>query len=94
MTKPIELLLEKLEEISDVIKRAYRNDLDKENIEELVEIYNQYFYAIQLIQSHSEIKYKFSRFIPYNNGKVTNRYCWVTKHMEVIEKRTYKKQTK
>ena len=92
MTSPIELLLERLDEVSDAVKKAYRNELDKETIEELVDVYNQYFFSVQLLQDHLEIKHKFSKFIPYINGKVGSRYCCIKTHMDIIKSKKYEKQ--
>lgn len=86
--QPIEILNERLEEISDVIRAAYRNDLDSEELDELIEVYNSYFMAVQLIQSHLDIKYKFSKFVRLRNNNVTNRYACVKTHLRRTIKKT------
>jgi hypothetical protein len=67
--KPIEMLNEKLDEISYAYRRAYRNKCDDETMEELTNRYNQYFFAIQLLNSFDEIPYRFSKLIYRKNNR-------------------------
>ena len=77
---PIIDLTNKLEEIAEVIKNAYRNELDKKEIDLLVDVYNNYFYAIQLLDNHSEIDYDFSRMFIMSNNKIQYRFSRIKNH--------------
>jgi hypothetical protein len=68
MTAPIEILGQRLHEISISLKQAYKNDLPKEDIEKLIKCYNEYYTSIQLIGSHLDISFKYSKLIITKTG--------------------------
>ena len=73
MTKPIEILGQRLHEISLSLKQAYNNDLPKEDIEKLIKFYNEYYTSIQLIVSHLDISFKYSKLIMTKTGYLSYR---------------------
>ena len=55
MTEPYELLNERYEEITIALREAYKNRLSDEYIDKLIELYNKYFVALQLIDTNSDM---------------------------------------
>jgi hypothetical protein len=58
MTTPIELLIERLNEVSEVIRSANKNKLNKDTIDELKNIYNQYKSSIDLLRYYLDEDYE------------------------------------
>ena len=83
MTEPINLLNERLHEIGLALKMAYENNLDKEAVEAIVDEYNKYWISIQLLDSHSEIKYQFSRMY-LSQGRLQYKISTVRNHRQAL----------
>lgn len=90
MKKPIEILLDRLYEISVSLNTAKKNQCDEETVNELVEQYNQYFFAVQLIQSHTDINYRFTKVYSTPNGYYY-RHLNLKKHITGCSIKYYKK---
>jgi hypothetical protein len=58
MTTPIELLIQRLNEVSEVIRSANKNRLNKDTIKELKNIYNQYKSSIDLLRYYLDEDYQ------------------------------------
>lgn len=56
MTSPLDLLNERYEEIIKTLKEAHKNNLNDPELDNLIEYYNSYFVAIQLLESHQDIR--------------------------------------
>jgi hypothetical protein len=82
MTTPIELINERLEEISKTLKLAHKNRLDKTEIDKIIDIYNHYFYAVQLLQQHSQIPQYFSKLIQTTENHIYYRKTHLNRHIE------------
>ena len=63
-----------MDEIAFAVIVATNNGLCDDERQLLINHYNDYYMAVQLMQSHLDIPYKFTKFIPFRNGKLTNRY--------------------
>ena len=75
MTTPTELILQRLEEIALQLRTAFKNGSETDN---LMELYNQYYYAAQLLDSHCNVPQRFCKLTLYkNNGNPFLRYSRV-----------------
>ena len=69
MKNPIEILNDRLFDISNNIVIAYKNNLPKEDINKMIDLYNDYYVSIQLIFNHTENSYlRFPRLHLINNN--------------------------
>ena len=69
MKNPIEILNDRLFDISDNIVMAYKNNLPKEDINKMIDLYNEYYVSIQLIFNHTEkCNLRFPRLHLINNS--------------------------
>lgn len=82
---PIELLKDRLEEISNCIKNAYNNDVDQEEIKKLTEVYNQYYTSLQLLNTFTGINFYFTKLIHTKNNKLTYKTVLFSKHVNSIK---------
>ena len=93
MTTPIELINERLKDITLNLKTACNNKCDSLELEKLTEYYNLYFTAFQLLQHHDEIHYKFSRLI-YNDKKKLYTYGYKQLNYHIDGIKAYEKITR
>ena len=93
ITEPIDHLNERLHEIGRALKTAYRNDLDREDIDKLVAHYNHYWISIQLLASHHDIDYDFSRLFLSQN-RIQYRISRIRNHMKELYRMDKKSKQK
>lgn len=88
MKTPTEMLYKRLTEITINLKNALNNDVPHNIIIKLVNQYNLYFTAIQLLDSHSEINHKFSYLRIDESKKASYSYKAIKRHLIGISKKS------
>ena len=85
MESPIETLINKHDDIARTYRHALRSGASESDLNKIIEKYNSYFVAIQLLQSHIDVRYKFSKFVRTQSG-LSNRYTFMHGHLKNIIK--------
>lgn len=85
MSSPMDLILDRLNEIAIQLKNALNNNLSNEDVNKLTNHYNKYFVALQLLDHHIEIDHKFSRLFITKTGKVNYRVVSLKNHIQGIK---------
>tara|TARA_R100001480_G_scaffold124980_1_gene123206 strand:+ start:179 stop:460 length:282 start_codon:yes stop_codon:yes gene_type:complete len=91
MTSPIDLLKNRLEEVSISLKSALNNNASSHDIKKITNIYNQYYVSLQLLDSHSEIDHNFSRLFVTHKGTIDYRMVNMKKHIKSINEKKINK---
>ena len=92
METPLELIKQRLKEVTIELKNALNNDLEYSSISKLCNIYNDYFIAFQILQNHTEINHKFSRLYINPNKIVSYGEVYAVHHKNGV--RSYKSSKK
>lgn len=86
MTSPLKSLLNTLRDISICLTEAYNNRCSPTEINEIKNLYNQYYFAVQLIGSHYDVPVKFTRLVNSNNGKLRYKESELDYHLHGVDR--------